>query len=317
MLIPVQYQRFVIAAVFLIVLVSLFQSTTRVPTVFSRKASDVFSHSANSSAVSRGDMVFPTFQYTYDKLAEMTGDMKVTKDPCEDVLLPDGGREAKPSEGTLVLVTGGAGFIGSNLVDRLLALGYRVRIFDNLYTGCLRNVPLQAGKVEFHFGDILDRAALKEPIKGVDYVYHLAAMSKVVPSLKSPNMARFCVESNALGSWNVLEEARLAGEIKKVIYAASSTYYGNAPAPHREDMAPDFLTPYAASKFEGEMQMSTFDQLFGVPTISTRFFMVYGPRQPSTGAYAIVTGVFAKQAADGQSLTIGGDGTFSRLHPRE
>ncbi|KAF2223999.1 hypothetical protein BDZ85DRAFT_174512, partial [Elsinoe ampelina] len=218
-----------------------------------------------------------------------------------------------------VLVTGGAGFIGSNLVDRLLTLGYKVRIFDNLYTGFIRNVPLENSNVEFFFGDILDRQALQEAIKGVDYVFHLAAMSKVVPSLKSPDMARFCLESNALGSWNVLEEARLAGRIKKVVYAASSTYYGNAPPPHKETMAGDFLTPYASSKFEGELQMHSFDQLFGVPTVSTRFFMVYGPRQPTTGAYAIVTGVFAKEAAEGKPLTIEGDGTHARdfIHVRD
>lgn len=258
------------------------------------------------------DMTFPLFDYTYDKIATLSTERRRSKDPCIDVLLPNGGTEARPGDGQRVLVTGGAGFIGSNLVDRLLQLGYRVRIFDNLYTGFLRNVPLDHPDVEFMLGDILNHTALDLAMKDIDYVYHLAAMSKVVPSLKDPDMARFCTEANALGSWNVLDSVRNQGGVKKVVYAASSTYYGNKLPPHSEDMAADFLTPYAASKFEGEIQMQMFDRLFGVPTVSTRFFMVYGPRQPSTGAYAIVTGVFAKQAADGRPLTIEGDGTHYR-----
>lgn len=254
----------------------------------------------------------PTAAYTYDNISRVTNGFDMAKDPCETLRLADGGSNATAAPGTLALVTGGAGFIGSNLVDRLLTLGYKVRILDNLYTGFIRNVPLQHENVEFVYGDILDREALQVAIKDVDYVFHLAAMSKVMPSLSNPDMARFCLESNALGSWNVLEEARIAGKIKKVVYAASSTYYGNAAPPYTESMAPNFLTPYASSKFEGEIQMQNYDQLFGVPTVSTRFFMVYGPRQPTTGAYAIVTGVFAKQAAEGKPLTIEGDGTHAR-----
>ena len=269
-----------------------------------------------NSSTARGyqtkDTIDPLFDYTYEKIISLSVEKKVAKDPCVDVSLPGGGSEAQRVEGTKVLVTGGAGFIGSNLVDRLLYLGYKVRIFDNLYTGFIRNVPLDNPNVELFVGDILDKDAIGKAMEGIDFVYHLAAMSKVVPSLKSSAMARFCTESNALGSWNVLDAVRAKGDIKKVIYAASSTYYGNQPAPHREDMAPDFLTPYAASKYEGELQMQMFDSLFGVPTISTRFFMVYGPRQPSTGAYAIVTGVFAKQAAEGNPLTIEGDGSHYR-----
>ena len=256
-------------------------------------------------------LLFPLFDYTYDRITTLVTAEKAVKDPCEDVQIPDG-RIPSPSKLTTVLVTGGAGFIGSNLVDRLLELEYKVRILDNLYTGFIRNVPLQDNRVEFYFGDILDKQVLKLALEGVEYVYHLAAMSKVLPSVKSPDMARFCTETNALGSWNVLNASREQGNIKKVVYAASSTYYGNRPAPHQEDMAPDFITPYAASKYEGEIQMKMFDSLFEVPTISTRFFMVYGPRQPSTGAYAIVTGVFAKQASEGKHLTIEGDGSHYR-----
>ena len=267
---------------------------------------------AAESVEQSADMVYPLFDFTYDKIFKLSAAKRISKDPCIDVTLPGGGATAKSGKGVKVLVTGGAGFIGSNLVDRLLQLGYKVRIFDNLFTGFIRNVPLDHPDIEFFLGDVLDEFALSKAVEGMDFVYHLAAMSKVVPSLKSSAMARFCTESNALGSWNVLDAARKAGGIKKVIYAASSTYYGNKPAPHKEDMAPDFLTPYAASKYEGELQMQMFDRLFGVPTISTRFFMVYGPRQPSTGAYAIVTGVFAKQASEGKPLTIEGDGSHYR-----
>lgn len=105
---------------------------------------------------------------------------------------------AKPGEGIRVLVTGGAGFIGSNLVDRLLQLGYKVRIFDNLYTGFIRNVPLDHPDIEYILGNILDENALSEAVEGIDFVYHLAAMSKVVPSLKSSAMARFCTECSGV-----------------------------------------------------------------------------------------------------------------------
>jgi UDP-glucose 4-epimerase len=259
-----------------------------------------------------GGLADPLFEYKHDDVATVVTENKEVRDPCVDVALSNDGAAAKSGKGLTVLVTGGAGFIGSNLVDRLLVLGYKVKIMDNLYTGFLRNVPLQNKNVEFILGDIMNMDDLSRAVKDVHFVYHLAAMSKVVPSLKSSAMARFCTESNALGSWNVLDAVRQQGNISKVIYAASSTYYGNKPAPHREDMAPDFLTPYSASKYEGELQMQMFDRLFKVPTISTRFFMVYGPRQPSTGAYAIVTGVFAKQAAQGHQLTIEGDGSHYR-----
>ncbi|KAI9004727.1 hypothetical protein BC832DRAFT_592660 [Gaertneriomyces semiglobifer] len=231
-------------------------------------------------------------------------------DPCSGISVRNP-QFAKNVRGVKVLVTGGAGFIGSNLVDRLLELGYSVRVFDNLATGSIRYVPLENENVEFMLGDIANFEEVDKASEDVEYVYHLAAMSKVVPSLKSPDMARFCTEVNALGTWNVLEAAR-KHKVKKVMYAGSSTYYGNQPIPHSETDAPDFLTPYAASKYEGEMQMKMFDSLFDVPTVILRFFMVFGPRQPSTGAYAIVTGVFAHQAALDQPLTIEGDGTHSR-----
>jgi nucleoside-diphosphate-sugar epimerase len=260
---------------------------------------------------SSGSLLSQLYEYTTEVQVPLK-DQRSRKDPCLDVALPEGGTLPVPVKGTLVLITGGAGFIGSNLADRLLELGYRVRIFDNLYTGFIRNVPLHRKNLEFMYGDILDPQVLKRAVKNVEFVFHLAAMSKVVPSLKDPEMARFCTENNALGTWNVLNATRAETNMKKVVYAGSSTYYGNRPIPHQEDMAPDFLTPYAASKYEGEMQMQMFDNVFNIPTITNRFFMVYGPRQPTTGAYAIVTGVFARQAAKDLPLTIEGDGSHFR-----
>ncbi|MCJ1236278.1 hypothetical protein MMC14_004257 [Varicellaria rhodocarpa] len=320
------YKRYVLPAAFIIILTTLFLfsrvSLEHIPHHKSHTPSGIDAETAATAVeavAESADLTYPLFDYTYDQIAIMSVEKKLAKDPCIDVVLPGGGAEAEPGNGQTVLITGGAGFIGSNLVDRLLQLGYKVRIYDNLYTGFLRNVPLDHPDVEFVLGDILDRGGLSKAVDGVNFVFHLAAMSKVVPSLKSPDMARFCTESNGLGSWNVLDAVREKGDVKKVIYAASSTYYGNRPAPHKEDMAADFLTPYAASKYEGEIQMQMFDRLFQVPTISTRFFMVYGPRQPSTGAYAIVTGVFAKQAAENRPLTIEGDGSHYRdfIHVRD
>lgn len=294
------------AFVFILILLASFSSYT--------SPSGVYLHQTGttSSSGKKALQAPPLFDSSFDKVQALQRTLGKAVDPCSEVELPEGGAVPKNVNGVRVLVTGGAGFIGSNLVDRLLQLGYRVRVFDNLYTGFLRNVPLDHNRLEFFHGDIMDEHQLREAFDGVDFAFHLAAMSKVVPSVKNPAMARYCVEVNALGTWNVLNAAREQGAVKKIVYAASSTYYGNKPAPHHEDMAGDFLTPYAASKFEGEMQMQHFDRLFGVPTISTRFFMVYGPRQPSTGAYAIVTGVFAKQITDGKALTIEGDGNHYR-----
>ena len=292
---------------------SLSANVGRFKSLYESKQSEAISDSSHTEAsYHESKAMDPLFDRTYEKILSDSGERLIAKDPCIDLIIPNGGDKVEEVSKTRVLVTGGAGFIGSNLVDRLLHLGYKVRILDNLYTGFLRNVPIDDPNVELIVGDILDQKVLEKAVDGVEYVYHLAAMSKVVPSTRNSDMARFCTETNALGSWNILEAVRKAGGVKKVIYAASSTYYGNQPAPHREDMAPDFLTPYAASKYEGEIQMQMFDSLFGVKTISTRFFMVYGPRQPSTGAYAIVTGVFSKQAAEGKPLTIEGDGSHYR-----
>ncbi|KAJ3349941.1 hypothetical protein GGF32_005179 [Allomyces javanicus] len=239
-------------------------------------------------------------------------------DPCAETRFDR--REPVSAAGTTALVTGGSGFIGSHLVEKLLALGYKVRILDNLATGYLHNIAhlVTHANVEFVYGDIMDQETILRAVQGVDYVYHLAAMSKVAPSMKDPAMARFCLDTNVGGTVNVLNASRIAG-VKKVVYAASSTYYGNGKVPMNEVDPPNLLTPYSATKYEGEIQMDLYDRIFNLPTIAVRFFMVYGPRQPTTGAYAIVTGVFLKKWMDHQPLPIEGDGSHYRdfIHARD
>lgn len=214
--------------------------------------------------------------------------------------------------GTRVLVTGGSGFIGSNLVDMLLSLEYKVRVFDNLVTGDIGFLDLSHPNLEFVYGDIANVTEVRSAMQGMEYVFHLAAMSKVAPSLSDPKMATFCVQVNSVGTSIVLQEA-VSAKVKKVVYAASSTFYGdNRKLPYHEDFPFHPSSPYATSKYEGELLMSTFEKVFGIHTLSLRFFMVYGPRQPSAGAYAIVTGKFALQKAQGKPLTIEGSGSQFR-----
>ncbi|KAF4672115.1 hypothetical protein FOL47_000886 [Perkinsus chesapeaki] len=226
-------------------------------------------------------------------------------DPCRGILFREVETE-QAAAGEVVLVTGGSGFIGSNLVEDLLELDYRVRVFDNLVTGNIQYLPLDHPRLEFYFGDIMDRKELWKAMKGVTGIIHLAAASKVLPSLKNSTMATFNVNVNSVGTANVLEVAQQSGTVQKVVFAASSTYYGNQDLPYRESdhFAPS--SPYSASKAMGELQMQTFDKIYNLPTVSLRFFMVYGPRQPRSGAYAIVAGVFAGQKERGEPLTVEG-----------
>merc|ERR1712216_97044 len=225
---------------------------------------------------------------------------KVPVDPCRHSAVDSHkGQPRSSPDAELVLVTGGSGFIGSHLVAQLLSLGYTVRVFDSLETGNLLYLDLLHPRLEFHYGDILDMAALRRAMVGVRGVFHLAAASKVLPSLRNPNMATFNIERNALGTSNILEAANETKHVAKVIYAASSTYYGNQPTPFDEHDPFRPTSPYAASKYMGELQMLTNDGLYSLPTLSLRFFMVYGPRNPSEGAYAIVTGKFLRRLFDG------------------
>eukprot|EP00930_Biecheleria_cincta_P087202 TRINITY_DN76452_c0_g1_i1.p1 TRINITY_DN76452_c0_g1~~TRINITY_DN76452_c0_g1_i1.p1 ORF type:complete len:759 (-),score=118.77 TRINITY_DN76452_c0_g1_i1:35-2281(-) len=237
---------------------------------------------------------------------------KTGVDPCRNLQVPEHLGNPHRGDDELVLITGGSGFIGSHLTEQLLSLGYRVRVFDSLETGNLQFLNLRDPKLEFHYGNIMDLEALRRAMVGVRGVFHLGAASKVLPSLKNPAMGTFNVERNSVGTSRVLEAANETKIVKKVMYAASSTYYGNQPVPHVETDHFMPTSPYAASKFMGELIMSTNDNLYKLHTLSLRFFMVYGPRNPSAGAYAIVTGKFIGRLKAGLPLMIEGDGTNFR-----
>lgn len=209
-----------------------------------------------------------------------------------------------------VSVTGGAGFIGSHLCEALLRKGYTVKVLDNLSLGNVDWIP-EDERLEFIEGDILDKDACRKVCQGSSGVFHLAAMSKVAPSLDSQEMLAYCMEQNVVGTAHMLEAASSAG-VGKFIYAASSTVYGNNPVPHCETMPPDCMTPYALSKYAGELTALLHSSLYELPVVALRYFQVYGPRQPASGPYSVVAGIFLEQLRNGEPLTIHGDGTQSR-----
>jgi len=210
------------------------------------------------------------------------------------------------------LVTCGAGFIGSHMTEYLLSMGHRVRVLDNLSQGRREWVP---GAAEFLEGDVAVAGVCQRAVEGADGVLHMAAMSKVAPSIER---IEFCTEQNVLGTQNLLVACRQA-KIKKLVYSGSSTYYGLQPPPHHEDLLPHCLNPYALSKYVGEQYCGLFTRLYGLPTVSLRYFNVYGPRQPREGAYALVLGIFLDQIKKGEPLTIHGDGSQRRdfVHVRD
>jgi nucleoside-diphosphate-sugar epimerase len=211
-----------------------------------------------------------------------------------------------------VLVTGGAGFIGSHLCEGLLARGFSVRVLDSLVYGRREWVPEAA---EFLEGDIRDMDACRNAADGVEGIFHCAAMSRSGPS---QNFIDVCTQSNIVGTQNMLLVARDAG-VKRFIYSGSSTYYGNRPPPHQESDPADLLNIYGITKQVGEQYSLMFDQTFDLPAIVLRYFNVYGPRQPEIGAYALVLGIFLRRWADGQTLEIHGDGSQRRdfVHVRD
>lgn len=211
------------------------------------------------------------------------------------------------------LVTGGLGFIGSTLVDKLTRNNMNmVYVVDNESTGFRDNLPAALPEnVCLEIADI-GEIDFRNTIGYVDGIYHLAAMSKVLPSLANVDMVDFCLHENVQGTINVLKYAYRHNPPTKVVYSASSTCYGNGPVPNREDDLPQCQTPYALSKYCGELYCKLFSDLYKVPTIRLRYFMVFGPREPSEGSYSIVTGVFNRRKQNNLPLEIHGDGTQSR-----
>lgn len=204
------------------------------------------------------------------------------------------------------LVTGGAGFIGSNLVDELIKMGHQVTIIDNLSTGKRENLN---PKARFKKLDIRDLKKIGPWFKGVDWVFHLAAFPRVQPSIEDPVMAN---DINLNGTLNVLVAARDA-KVKKFIYSASSSAYGNPKkTPLKENMPASPLSPYGVQKYVGELYCRLFSEIYGLPTVSLRYFNVYGRRQATEGAYCLVMGIFIRRRLAGQPMTIAGDGRQRR-----
>ncbi len=207
------------------------------------------------------------------------------------------------------VITGGAGFIGSHIAERLLKDGQRVRIVDNFSTGKRANIAHLKGDLEVHEVSITDRAALDPIFKGADYVFHEAALASVPRSIDNPIATN---EANVNGTLNVLLAARDAG-VKRVVYAASSSAYGDVEAESQvETMPPHPLSPYGVSKLAGEFYCQAFTKVYGLETVALRYFNVFGPRQDETSQYAAVIPKFISAMLAGKPPTIYGDGTQSR-----
>ena len=211
------------------------------------------------------------------------------------------------SKKTKVIVTGGAGFIGSHIVDALVALNkYEVHVIDNLSNGKLENVNKKA---VFHKADIRKLAEISPILKGAKYVFHEAALPRVQFSIEHPDETN---EVNVTGTLNVLIAARDAG-VKRLVYAASSSAYGDQPSlPLIENMEAMPKSPYGLQKYIGELYLKLFTEVYGMETVSLRYFNVYGRRNSSEGAYALVIAKFFKLLKEGKALTITGDGTHTR-----
>ena len=209
----------------------------------------------------------------------------------------------------IVLVTGGAGFIGSNLVDALLERGFAVRVLDNFSTGRRENVNRRA---ELYEADIRDSASLGPAFDGVDCVFHTAALPRVGLSIERPLETHLV---NVVGTLNVLVAARDA-QVRRVIYSGSSSVYGEqAHLPLSETMTPNPMSPYALQKLTAEEYLRMFHRLYGLGGLTLRYFSVYGPRMDLQGAYATVIGAFIRARREGRPLEIRGDGEQRRDFP--
>jgi UDP-glucose 4-epimerase len=205
------------------------------------------------------------------------------------------------------LVTGGAGFIGSHLVDALLAAGQRVRVLDDLSSGNVANLS-KAGAELLH-GSVTDESAVRNAVNGCEFVYHLAAVASVVKSVEAPELSH---EVCATGTLNVLNAARQAG-VRRVVYAGSASAYGDQPGDTRSEDDPLIpLSPYAAAKVAGEHYCIAFTSTYGLETVRLRFFNVFGPRQDAKSPYSGVIAIFSDAMKAGKTPTIFGDGLQAR-----
>lgn len=214
------------------------------------------------------------------------------------------------------LITGGAGFIGSHIVEELLRRGENVRVLDNFSTGkrenivnILRNLPSQKANLDVIEGDIRSYHTVREAVDGIDFILHQAALPSVPRSVKDPITTN---EVNVVGTLNILEAARDSG-VKRVVYASSSSVYGNSSViPKSEDMKPAPLSPYAVSKLAGEEYCKVFTAIYELETVVLRYFNVFGPRQDPTSQYSAVIPKFTEAISNDKPPLIYGDGEQSR-----
>ena len=205
------------------------------------------------------------------------------------------------------LVTGGAGFIGSNLVDYLLSKGHEVVCVDNESAECNDKFYWNPNAINVK-ADVTDYKAMKNVFTGVDYVFHFAAEARLQPAIKNPIEA---VYKNCVGTTTVLQCAREVG-VKRLVYSSTSSGYGFNPSPNIETQPDDCLNPYSASKVAAEKFCKMYSDLYGLETVVLRYFNVFGERSPTRGQYAPVIGIFQRQKDAGEPLTIVGDGTQRR-----
>ena len=207
------------------------------------------------------------------------------------------------------LITGGAGFIGSNLVAELVRRGHQVRVLDNFSTGFRENLTEFAGTVEIIEGDLRSYHIVREAVDGVDFILHQGALPSVPRSIKDPVTTN---EVNVGGTLNILHAA-VDARVKRVVFASSSSIYGDSPKlPKQEDMAPNPLSPYAVSKLAGEKYCQVFSRIYGLHTVALRYFNVFGPRQNPDSQYSAVIPKFIKAILQDKQPVIYGDGEQSR-----
>lgn len=210
---------------------------------------------------------------------------------------------------SVMLVTGGAGFIGSHISERLLELGHEVRILDNFSTGRRENLSSFEDAIEVVEGDIRDASCVERAVKGVEVVFHEAALASVPRSVADPVTSN---EVNVTGTLNLLVASRDAG-VRRFVYASSSSVYGNSPEqPKRESMVPSPESPYAVSKLAAENYCRVFSSLYGFECVSLRYFNVFGPRQDPGSQYSAVVPLFVTALFEGRPPVIYGDGEQSR-----